>query len=227
MKKMFSKQKILVVAAHPDDEILGCGGTMKLLSENENEVFVCIVTEGSTAQYAGDTIKYSKKIDECRAANKVLGVKEVIFLDQPDMRLEKVDHVDLNKVIEDVFKTLQPNIVFTHTNTDVNLDHSIVNRSLEVISRPGKKYLSKIFEYEVPSSSEWSLHNSFKPNTYINIEKYIEDKKRSFSLYETEIRRYPHPRSLEGIEVFAKYRGLESGYKYAESFKLVKSYDEI
>ena len=219
-------KKVLVLAAHPDDEVLGCGGILqKYKNEDSSKVYVCIITDGSSTQYLGDKTIAVKKDRECDNANKLLGVDEVIRLNFPDMNLDTVPHFKLNLKIEEVVEKVKPNILFTHSSADINKDHFLINQSTMVIIRPGKSYLENIYEYEVLSSTEWQRNSTFTPNTYVDITSYIKTKIESFKQYETEVRNYPHPRSPEGVEILAKYRGLQSGYLYAEAFKLLMSYN--
>ncbi len=219
-------KNILVLAAHPDDEILGCGGVIQKHVAYGQQVFVGIITDGSSAQYPGNQEKYQTKIEECREANKLLGVLEVQFLDFPDMKLDIVSHSELNNKINELVEGIRPSIIYTHSQFDLNLDHVAVASSTEVVCRPGKQYLEKVLAYEVPSSSEWSRSGSFRPNTFVDIEPYLEQKVKAMKLYQTEYREYPHPRSSEGIQILSQYRGLQSGFKAAEAFKLVISYEK-
>lgn len=217
-------KKILILAAHPDDEVLGCGGVIQRYKESKNEIYVCIVTDGSSTQYSGNKKIARQKDVECEKANKLLGVKRVFRLNFPDMKLDTIPHFEVNNKINEIVEKIKPNVIYTHSSLDVNKDHYFVNQSTQVVVRPGKSYLVKVYEYEVFSSTEWARDKAFIPNTFVNIEKYIDKKIEGFKKYRTEVRKYPHPRSPEGIKSLAKYRGLQSGYKYAEAFRLVIEY---
>lgn len=224
---MLSTNKtILILAAHPDDEVLGCGGVIQKHVQQGDKVFVGIITDGSSSQYPGDKIKHGEKIEECKKANELLGVSEVEFLDLPDMRLDTVSHAELNNKINSLVEKIMPNIIYTHSYSDLNLDHVAIARSTDVVCRPGKTYLEKLFAYEVPSSSEWSRNDTFQPNTFIDIDAYLEQKIAALLIYKTEYRDYPHPRSQKGVNILAQYRGLQAGFKAAEAFKLVVSYEK-
>ncbi len=222
---MSDRNNILIFAAHPDDEILGCGGVIQKYREEGLSAVVCIVTDGSSSQYKDPTI-LDKKKKESALANQQLKTDKVIYLNFPDMKLDTVSHVELNKALEDICSMVKPRIIFTHSATDLNNDHLLINKSTQIITRPtsDKKYLKEVFEYETLSSTEWNIRSVFKPNTFFDIEKYIDKKIEAFKLYKTENRKYPHPRSPEGIRTLARYRGLQSGYKYAEAFRLLRSF---
>jgi N-acetylglucosamine malate deacetylase 1 len=220
-----NNKKVLILAAHPDDEVLGCGGIIqKYKKESNSKVYVCIITDGSSTQYQKNIKIRKQKNEECQKANRLLGVNEIIRLDFPDMNLDTVPHFKLNLKIEEIVEKIKPNVLFTHSSIDINKDHFLINQSTAVITRPGKSYLEKIYEYEVLSSTEWQRDSAFIPNTYVNITSYIKKKIESFKQYKTEVRKYPHPRSPEGVKILARYRGLQSGYLFAEAFKLLMSY---
>lgn len=216
--------RILILAAHPDDEVLGCGGIIQKYKEENSLVFVCIVTDGSSTQYPNNPGIVKQKEKQCKLANNILGVDKVIRLNFPDMKLDTIPHFKLNQKLEEVVESIKPNILYTHSSLDVNKDHLLINQSTQVVIRPGKLYLKKVYEYEVLSSTEWQKNYAFNPNSFVDITRFIKTKIEAFKAYQTEIRTYPHPRSQEGIEILAKYRGLQAGYKYAEAFKLLVSY---
>jgi N-acetylglucosamine malate deacetylase 1 len=217
-------KSVLVLAAHPDDEVLGCGGALQHYRQLGYSTFVVIITDGSSTQYPGNTKIAKKKDKECQAANALLDVKKVIRLSFPDMKLDTVPHVELNQALENVLEDVQPTIVFTHSPHDLNKDHRVIFDSTWVVTRPGKTYLQKVFTYEVLSSSEWSWQQPFIPNSFLNIEPYLSKKQAALECYQTEIRPYPHSRSSEGVEYLARFRGLQAGYPLAEAFCLVRDY---
>lgn len=217
--------RILVVAAHPDDEVYGMGGTLAKLSAQGHEVHVLIVTDGCTAQYAGrpDLPKIiQKKQAEAREANRLLGVRQVHFGTFPDMRLDTVPHVELNRLIEETVDAVRPEAVYTHFYGDVNLDHQMVYRSTLVAVRPVPgQCVRELYCYRVPSSTEWSPqlgHTAFLPNMMEDINGFEEEKERALLAYQTEARPYPHPRSAQYIRETDWARGLEWGLGPAEAF---------
>lgn len=221
-------KKVLIFAAHPDDEILGCSGVIQKYIKNNDRVVTCVVTDGSSSQYPGNKKVQLKKRKECKAANKYLGIDEVIFLDFPDMRLDTVSHVDLNNELKRVFDTIHPDVIYTHSADDLNNDHKCICNSIRIIARPGSKYLQRVYEYEVLSSSELSRDAAFLPNTFVELdEKMLKKKKKAFSFYTSEVRTFPHARSNQGIETLAMYRGIQSGYYFAEAFRLIVDYSSL
>lgn len=225
MKK--KKNKILVIAAHPDDEVLGVGGTIALHSKIKgDDVYVLILTEGCSSQYKNNKSILLKKRAESEMANKILGVKEVIFEDLPDMKLDSLPHVQLNEVIEKNIRKISPDIIFTH-HPDVNKDHVLVFESTMVAIRPVPgSCVKKVLTYPSSSSTEWSSPFSnrfFIPNVFFNISETLGLKLKAFQCYKTEIREYPHPRALDSIKIYAEREGIAVGLKAAESFVLIRS----
>lgn len=208
---------ILIFAAHPDDEVLGMGATIKKLSGQGNTISLCVVTEGASAQYSNKKMIQKRK-NSCLSAGKILGIKNFDFLNYPDMKLDTVSHVEINKSFEKIIKKYDPRIVYIPTNTDLNKDHQIVHDSVLIAARPFKSSVKKIFSYEIPGSSKIQ----FDPNVYENIEKDFIFKIKSFKKYDSEIEKFPHPRSLDFLDALSKIRGSESGLKKAEAFKLIK-----
>ncbi len=221
--------KVLVVAAHPDDEVYGMGGTIARLSDEGNEVHVLIVTDGATAQYreSPDLTKIiNKKIGEAKLANYILGVSKVHFGGLPDMRLDNVDHIEVNSVIERVIRKEKPDVVYTHFYGDVNLDHQCIYKSTLVAVRPMPGQLVKeLYCYRVPSSTEWSPQipsSIFLPNVFVDISEHIPRKQKAIKAYKTEARDFPHPRSVEYIEKCDCVAGLKLGIGSAEEFMLIR-----
>lgn len=224
---MMKIENALVIAAHPDDEVLGVGGTMRLLKDVGVKVTVLIVTDGSTTQYPGDTDILNQKRQETYNANKILKTDRIEFWDYPDMRLDTVEHIDLNCSLEKFITENKFDTVFSHHNGDVNLDHQMVFRSVLVATRPTpSQTVNNLFTYQVNSSSEWGARlpeRKFLPNIYFDISHTVEDKLKALETYKSELRPYPHPRSLEAVEARDKVTGSEIGCKYAEAFQLLLS----
>lgn len=226
--------KILVIAAHPDDEVYGMGGTIAKLSEAGDEVHVLIVTDGCTAQYRNDPRLpqiLAQKQEEARRANALLGVKAVHFGALPDMRLDTVSHVEVNQLIEETVDTVAPEVVYTHFYGDVNLDHQMVYRSTLVAVRPvpGQtvrgQTVRELYCYRVPSSTEWSPqlgHTVFLPNTMVDISDYTARKEAALLAYQTEERPYPHPRSAQYVRETDRTCGLQWGMGSSEAFMLLR-----
>jgi len=215
------EQTVLVVGAHPDDEVLGAGGTIAAHADLGDEVHVLIVTEGATAQYEDERLVDQKK-SEAKASARRLGVTDVHFGDLPDMRLDEVPHAEVNAVIEGTIDSIEPDIVYTHAKTDANRDHDEVYDSTVVATRP-QSGVSRVLAYEVPSSTDWSGSDvNFAPSVYVDIGEHLEKKIEAFAEYESEIRDFPHPRSTEAIRSLAKVRGVAAGFDAAEAFVPVR-----
>lgn len=218
-------KNVLVVVAHPDDEVLGMGGTIAKLTSEGSKVSVLITTDGSTAQYRNnlnlDGIIKEKKRETANAA-KILGLSKIIYGGLPDMRLDVTPHTVVNEIIEKTIAEVCPDTVFTHFWGDVNLDHQCVFRSVLVAVRPFPGQTVKgLYCFRVPSSTEWSPSlpsAAFTPNTYVDISNYSETKYKAFAAYTHELRAYPHPRSLQYLKESDVAEGLKVGIDAAESF---------
>lgn len=210
---------MFVIAAHPDDELLGSGGTLKRLMNIGYQVTTIIVAKGRKEEE-----QHMKQ--SILEANNILGVENVIFLEYPNLLLESYPLCVLNKEIEVLLETYEPSMIFTHHYGDVNRDHQIVFQSVLTSARPlpGKDPI-EILCFETVSSSEWSQQTNdktFKPNYYVNITDTIDDKLIALQSYDVEMRPFPHPRSYEGVEYLAKLRGMTVGVEYAEAFEVVR-----
>lgn len=224
------KEKILVVAAHPDDEILGCGGTIsKKIRYNKAIVNTLILSKGINARDDVKNIKkkLNKNVLNAKKANKYLGVKSLEVLDFPDNQFDKVSLLSIVKEVEKRVRNFKPDIIFTHFSGDLNIDHQITNRAVMTACRPVSKFtVPKIFAFEISSSTEWSFGSSkkyFNPNHFEDVSKTIKNKINSLKFYKNEMRKYPHSRSLKNIENLAKVRGSSVFKKHAEAFILLRS----
>ncbi|GII92839.1 PIG-L deacetylase family protein [Sinosporangium siamense] len=219
-----SSRRILVVAAHPDDEILGMGGTIAKHALHEGaEVTVLWVSEGSSAQYPGDHQIAERKFAEAEAAAKLLGVSRCIQSGLPDMRLDTLPHIEVNKPIESAVREIRPDTVYT-VHPDVNVDHRTVFRSVMVATRPYSTSVRRILTYATTSGVEWTppFESSFAPTWFSNISSTIDAKVAAFDCYTTETRPWPHPRSARAIRATAESWGTWAGWECAEPFVLVR-----
>lgn len=224
--------KILVISAHPDDEVLGMGGTIAKLTQEGNEVYVLIVTDGSSCQYEESEelceIIRKKKL-ETKACADVLGIKQVIYGELPDMKLDRIPHVIINKILETTINEVQPQIVYTHFWGDVNMDHQQIYKSTLVAVRPMMgQVVKELYCYRVPSSTEWTPNKAdtmFMPNIFVDIENVAEKKYEAFVKYSTELRDYPHPRSVQYLRETDRTAGLKVGLHCAEEFVLLRKID--
>jgi len=219
---------ILIIAAHPDDEVLGCGGTIASLS-SKNDVYTLILGQGVVSRdIPSDQNK--KDLEELKLssikANDILGVKEVYFEDLPDNKFDTVPLLDIVKAIEKHTQKINPEVIYTHHFGDLNIDHQLTHKAVITATRPiGDKFPKRILSFETLSSTEWNLqdtNNIFTPNVFVDISKTFDKKIESMKCYKSEIRDYPHPRSLKGIKVLAQKRGLEAGLNFAEAFCLLR-----
>tara|TARA_Y100000590_G_scaffold86224_1_gene96608 strand:- start:19115 stop:19828 length:714 start_codon:yes stop_codon:yes gene_type:complete len=232
--------RILVIAAHPDDEVLGMGGTIKKLTKNGNKVKIVIMATGIIARRStnfqnntnykikkSDQILFEKQINEIRKQSKksakILGVSDIEFLDFPDNEIDKISNLEITKAIESIIKKFKPNKVFTHSNSDINIDHRLIYNATLTATRPNPTYrIDEVYSFEVPSSTEWFFPQTFQPNTFIDISKELQFKMKAMSQYKNEIQKFPHPRSIKSLEHIARRWGTVSGFNAAEAFYLVR-----
>jgi LmbE family N-acetylglucosaminyl deacetylase len=221
-------RKVLVIAAHPDDEILGCGGTLAKLAGSGCEVFTLILGTGVASRYvANDTEKIAHKIEKLREAmykaNEIIGVKKVFTEDFPDNKFDTVALLDLIKAVERIKEMIKPDIIFTHYENDLNIDHRITYKATITATRPLQdETVKEIYSFEVPSATEWNFPLSFSPEVFFDITETIELKTKAICAYKSELRQFPHPRSLKGIQLNSQYWGMKVGMQYAEAFKAVR-----
>ena len=206
-----------MISAHPDDEVLGMGATIKKLSRT-NKIWLCVVSEGTSSQYS-DKKMIKVRSDACKKSAKILGISKIQFLDYPDMRLDSVPHLEINKQLEKIIKKFKPSIVYSPPSHDLNKDHQKVFESALVITRPFSSSVKKLLCYELPGP----VREPFRPTIYENVEKEFSYKIKGFKMYKSEIMKFPHPRSINAIENLAIYRGTQSGLRKAEAFELVHS----
>lgn len=211
------EQRVLVIAPHNDDEVLGVGGTIKKMSDEGNDVYVCEVTKG---------IHFNEIQKEARKAHRILGVKETFFLDQPVCMLKTTPQLELNSKISEIIKYIEPTMVFIPFIGDMHVDHREVTESAMVALRPiGEYSVGEIYMYETLSETGWNLptfDRTFVPNTWIDITEFFSTKIDAMACYKSQLFEYPHPRSKKAIKALAQYRGSTIGVCYAESFMLVR-----
>jgi LmbE family N-acetylglucosaminyl deacetylase len=213
--------KILIFSPHPDDEVLGCGGTIGRFAHEGNAVILCIVTKAYTPDWSPDYLH--KKEEEIRRSNKILGVTETICLDYPTVKLDTFPQKELNDAFSDLISDQKPDLVFIPHCGDLNRDHRIVHEAALVATRPCSSTVKKILAFETLSETEWGYSCApFRPDIYIDITGYIGLKKDAMRTYESELKVAPHPRSIEIISALAQLRGSEIGVGYAEAFMLIR-----
>ena len=222
---------VLVIAAHPDDEVLGCGGTMARLLAEGHDVKIAILGEGMTSRYRtreeADRSLLCNLREHSRRAADVLGVKDLFLYDLPDNRFDTLPILDVVKIVEELIQEHAPHTIFTHGCADLNVDHCVTHRAVLTATRPIEGHcVRNLYAFEIPSSTDWAFHRlvpGFEPNTFFNIESTIDVKKRAMACYETEMQDFPYPRSLEGLEVVARRWGTVVGCRAAEAFELIRS----
>lgn len=218
--------RVLVVAAHPDDEVLGCGATIARHADAGDEVHVLILGEGSTSRSPrredADRAEVERLRGMAAAAGDVLGVKTVTVLDLPDNRFDTVPLLDVVKRVEEEVARREPELVYTHHGGDLNVDHGVVFRAVLTATRPVPGCgVRTVLAFEVPSSTEWAfgqLEPRFAPNHFVGVAETLERKVAALREYDGELREFPHPRSAGGLEALARRWGSAVGLPAAEAF---------
>jgi len=216
---------VLVVAAHPDDEALGCGGTMARHAAEGDSVYVLFMTNGVDARQNANNNDAGVRNEAAEKACKILGAKEYIYYDFPDNRLDTVALLDITQLIEKVISQIQPEVIYTHHIGDLNIDHRRTHEAVMTACRPQPDFCVKeIYAFEVLSATEWNTPdtNCFTCNYFSDISLNINEKLKAVNAYSLEMRPEPHSRSVEHIKVLAKHRGYTVGLNYAESFNLIR-----
>ncbi|MCD6459271.1 PIG-L family deacetylase [bacterium] len=224
----------VVIAAHPDDEVLGTGAVIAKMADKLMDVYVIFIATGISSRYSDFNLNKDKIEDEIlilreqsKQAAQLLGVKETFLLNFPDNKLDTVSRMDITRKIKSYLDKIKPNILFIHHPGDYNWDHKIAYDASMMAARanPGDYFPDYIYSYEVLSSTERAAqepHTVFCPTAYVNIDSTIEKKKKAIEIYKSELRAYPHPRSPEAVEMLALKRGNEVGIAFAEAFHLIR-----
>jgi LmbE family N-acetylglucosaminyl deacetylase len=228
---MPASDSILVVAAHPDDEILGCGGTMTRLAGEGHDVRIAILAEGMSSRYKNRADTDQQQLQHLhgraqQAADKV-GAKELVLCKLPDNRLDTIPLLDIVKTVEDLVARFRPHTIYTHHPGDLNIDHGIVHRAVLTATRPiEEQSVREIYAFEVPSSTEWAFQRiepTFRPNVFVDITNSLNTKIAAMACYDTEARAFPHPRSGEALRAIATRWGSVVGLRAVEAFELIRS----
>ncbi len=214
---------ILVIAPHPDDEVLGCGGAIIKHTKNNDNVYLCIMTKGDVKYYGEQTLQ--EKRQEVLKVAEFLSVKKVFFCDFIAANLDTYPQNQINQKLREIIQEVKPHTIYLPHEGDLHRDHQLTFQCALVASKPIlSPFVKRIISYEALSETEQSSQytNRFIPNYYINITEELEKKKQALSLYQSELRPYPHPRSPEAVEIKAKARGIEIGVEAAETFMIIK-----
>lgn len=214
-----TKKNVLVIAAHPDDELLGVGGTIALHA-NAGDRVTCVVVAAGNLKHDenGEKGVYS----QAQRAASVLGADKIKLLDFPDQGLDQFSLVDIITPLEKIVETVRPNVVYLQYGYDINRDHQILFQAALVATRPMEQYIEAIFAFNTVSSTEWAYPRSFVPDTWVDISTTLERKIEAMACYETELRDWPHPRSLHSLRVKAQSAGSQVVSEAAESFMTIR-----
>ena len=221
---------VLVIAAHPDDEVLGCGGTIARLAQEEHDVYIAILGEGITSCYEqreqADQALVEAFHARSRQVAEMLGASDLFLYNLPDNRFDTVPLLDAVKIIEELVERLRPRVIYTHHGGDLNIDHMVVHRAVLTATWPVAGCpVREIYAFEVPSSTEWAwgqFQSAFRPNVFADISAMLETKVQALTLYESEARPFLHPRSPEALRAIARRWGSAVGAEVAEAFELVR-----
>lgn len=215
---------ILVVAAHTDDEALGCGGTIARHVAERDQVHLLFMTDGVSSRETLDEAATARQLAAQKAA-QILGVNSFTNFDFPDNQMDTVALLDIVKKIEAKITEIKPEIIYTHHLGDLNIDHQVTHQAVMTACRPQPDFcVKKIYAFEVLSSTEWQTPNAqpFIPNVFIDITKHLATKMKALEAYTEEMREIPHTRSLQHLEILSKHRGYSVGLNAAEAFMLIR-----
>ena len=224
-------KRVLVIAAHPDDDILGCGGTLSKLRKLGANIQVAFVAEGTTCRYDTCNVLTEEMRQEilvreaaAKEALDVLGIEDFTFHNLPCGRLDQVPIIEINKIIEKEISQFQPDTIFTHSYKDANSDHRRVVEATIMASRPGaQNFVERIYSFEILSTTEWKFIDSFRPNIFIRLDEDDSKKKiAAFEKYSSESREFPFPRCAKGLETLMVMRGMQCGSQFAEAFEVIR-----
>lgn len=230
--QILNNKRILVAAAHGDDELLGCAGTLLKHFYVGDQISICIFSDGESSRVGcnGDTNAIIKRKKESEAIAKKLGVKNFFFLDFPDNKMDTLSRLEIAQTLESVIDQVRPTVIYTHHFGDLNIDHQRVHEAVMIANRPMKDSpVEQILCFETVSSTEWQTPNSanvFIPNWYVDISNYLPEKIELLDVYKDEMREWPHPRSNKAVRNLAQWRGSSVGCDAAEAFSLARYIDK-
>ena len=224
-------ETVLVVAAHPDDEVLGCGAAMARHAAEGDPCHVLILAEGATSRDdARDPGARAPELaalrEQARKAADILGSRGLEMAGLPDNRMDTVPLLDVVKIVEGAISRVRPTVIYTHFGGDLNVDHRITARAVETATRPlAGNIVKAVYTFEILSSTEWNFSDAFpafRPNHFVNVEGFVDKKIAALECYQSETNAFPHPRSREAVNALAALRGSQSGLRAAEAFRVVR-----
>jgi LmbE family N-acetylglucosaminyl deacetylase len=222
----FNPKRVLIVAAHPDDEVLGCGGTIAKHANNGDRVYVAALADGVSSRKGYKLSKKQIRKKEFIKAAKMMGVSKTFYFGYKDQRLDTISLLKITQRIEKIINKIKPDIIYTHHKNDLNMDHRIAFDAVLTACRPKiGQSVREILSFEIPSSTEWNYPHMFTPNVFIEISATINKKIMALESYQSEVDgcKYPCPTSPKAVRILAQKRGCEAGMEFTEAFELVRS----
>jgi LmbE family N-acetylglucosaminyl deacetylase len=221
---------VLCVVAHPDDEILGCGATLRKLHDRGDHVFSCVLCSSADARHARPELDRLRQVSEDAA--RLVGIEETLAFDFPNIRFNTVAHLEIVKAIEQAIVRFRPNWVFTHHRGDLNIDHRVVYEAcMAAVSLPLRlshdlpvTMIERVYLCEIPSSTDWAAPQDapFRPTSFFDVAATFEAKMSALESFEGALKPFPHSRSRENVRHLAHLRGAQAGLVLAEAFEIVR-----
>ncbi|THF63118.1 PIG-L family deacetylase [Pseudothauera nasutitermitis] len=216
---------VLIVSAHPDDEALGCGGTIARHVSEGDIVYAVFLADGVSARETSGNVELEQRTGAAEKARQLLGIRESYYLGLPDNRLDYLPLIEVVQCLEPIVRKVRPDVIYTHHHGDLNIDHRITHAAVLTACRPMPGCsVREIYAFEVMSSTEWATpsESPFQPNHYVDISDFLDVKLQALQAYELEMRDEPHSRSLKHLESLARHRGNTVGVVAAEAFMVVR-----
>lgn len=218
-------KKVLVVAAHADDEVLGCGGTISRHREQGDVIHLVLMADGVHSRTDASDVDLARRIDASKRAQTILGISSLHSLELPDNRMDSVPLLEIVQMVESIIEAIRPTVIYTHHHGDLNIDHRLTHAAVMTACRPlPTSTVREIYGFEVLSSSEWATprDSQFLPNCFVDISQQLQTKLKALEAYAEEMREEPHSRSMKHIEVLARHRGYSIGVDAAEAFEVYR-----
>lgn len=219
------KKKVLVIVAHPDDEALGCAGTIAKHVDQGDTVDLVFMTDGVKSRKESSDTNLKRRIKASKLAQSLLAISSVNYLDFPDQGMDSISILNIIQKLEPIIDRIQPSVIYTHRYGDLNIDHQLTHTAVMTACRPvPDSTVREIYGFEVLSSTEWTApqQSTFKPTFFVDITKYIQIKLKTLEAYADEMRAPPHSRSIKHAELLAQHRGYSVGINMAEAFEIYR-----